>query len=154
MYVCVTRQPWVSSILECRPVYFCMEWLYDLVQLGKCMWGQRALKWSQFHGWVRQDGEGEHCDVGKWNVVLRFRSGWTWHQSGVRWAEPAWSFAGTVDPSVVGSFQDRPSPEISRSSTRRDLTSSLSDYRSSEERHEEDTVGFATYGGCRWFKMV
>lgn len=39
-----------------------------------------------------------------------------------------------MGPSVEGFFQDRPSPETWHSSTRRDLTSYLSDYRSSGER--------------------
>lgn len=119
-----------------------MDWLYDSVSV---------LKWRVFfYRRGSEGGWGWGITLWSWQVrfILQFRSGWRLRQSGVRWEAPAWSFAGTVGPSVAGFFRDRPSPGTWRSSAHQDLTSYLFDYRSSGGRlkDEKDTINIVLHG--------
>ena len=102
-----------------------------------CVWSDYMTQWGR---WVSIGRGGRWERWGRtlwsWQVcrMLQFRSGWRLRQSGEHWVAPAWSFVGTVGPSVAGFFRGRPSPEIWRSSAHRGLTSCQFDYRSSRER--------------------
>ncbi len=137
MHTCMSWEPCVSLMLECFSVYGVIKWLSEasVTHNEVCFVG----------GAGRVEGEHWRREV---NCTLQFRNGWRWRRSGVRWAAPAWSFAGTVGPSVEGFFRDRPSPETWRSSTHPDRTSYLSDYRSSGERMRDNAANQWTTRMC------